>query len=168
MCFSNFFDDEYIPFGDMFKENLKMINNFIQNMNEEIDETKGEVKKTSYANGVLTSDFYKDGEHLSHEVKKLKDGKWVPVEGYSRAKCCDKPKIKAIQEDVEKTGGINYEEEIKSRDNVIDRLNESNRYMAKENAKLKEDLRMYGKEMERINKLMESMVKCISEYKENK
>ena len=114
-----------------------------------------------YDEGLSTYDAFKNGKHVKHVVKKLEDGKWVPVEG----KCCslnkeeeNKP-IGVNEPDVKPFGPckIKQAEKDSSVMEEITRLEDANKKLKEENAMLKRELASAASEMTKFKNLMEEI-----------
>ena len=119
-------------------------------------EKETEEKNDSNVHGYMKTDVYRDGKHVKHEEKELRDGGWVPVKGNSV--CYDKQE-KAESKDTP-------DSEVKSRDEIIDRLTEANRCLAKENSELKSQLNHAMTQMNRFSELMKGIEASFNKFNE--
>lgn len=130
----------------------------------EMCDKEKEEKNDNNIHGYMKTDVYRDGKHVSHEVKELKGGEWIPVEGKCSGKedkcICDKSK----KEDCPDEGTI--EGDLRAKDEIIDSLTEANRFLAKENNEMKEQLACARKEMKRFADLMEKIERSFKEFTE--
>ncbi len=137
------------------------------------DECEDSLHTIKYSKGVSTYDAFENGKRVKHEVKKLKDGKWVPVEG----NCCltkeDSKDCPIGTNDVEiKPLGpcmIKKSEQDSSVKDEITRLREANRKLRDENANLRRELKDAASEMSRFKDLMEDISESFKQFnKKNK